>query len=100
MARLIDANKAVKAVYDFCDNEIGDSPDNYLIKGSDVLKLIESIPTVDAQPVVHGEWINVRRFHDDCYKADCSNCLETTIMDWGIPRADYKHCRFCGAKMN
>lgn len=68
MARLISVNKAIKAVYDFCDNEIGDSPDNYLIKGSDVLKMIEALPTVDDGKIIRcSECVNHADEHGQHY---------------------------------
>lgn len=57
-----------------------------------VLKDIDRIPTVDAEPVRHGKWI---KFHDNgiAYQT-CSECN----YDMKVGGAD-SWCPACGAKM-
>ena len=47
-------------------------------------------PTIEAEPVVHGEWI----LKDDHGKGVCSNCHRQDKID---PLAGF--CRYCGADM-
>ena len=49
----------------------------------DIWKMIAEQPTIEAQPVVHGEWENECR---------CSECGQ---FDWAKPN----FCPNCGAKM-
>lgn len=52
---------------------------------------IESIPAVDAVPVVHGRWIN----QDSTYtKYQCSACKERNFDGVG------RYCPNCGARMD
>lgn len=54
-------------------------------------KVIRSMPTIDAAPVVHGRWIS----YPDCGVTRCSNC------EWSIEECfDSKYCPNCGAKMD
>lgn len=54
---------------------------------------IYKIPTVDAAPVKHGEWVEeedrVNHWH-------CSECGSV----WGLAHKVMKHCPNCGAKMD
>ena len=59
-------------------------------------RLIRNAPTIEAELVKHGRWINTRcivgGFHD-VWGSDCSEC-GTTVKD------DYpNYCPNCGAKM-
>lgn len=59
-----------------------------------VIRIIESIPTVDAAPVVHGHWIDYKDNHQ------CSVCKKHTIYDTYVWKAiQFKFCPWCGAKM-
>ena len=56
---------------------------------------IEEAPTVNAEPVRHGYWINYKDEHT------CSQCYGVVIEElvdgeW----SDYDYCPFCGAKMD
>lgn len=55
---------------------------------SELYDILERMPTVDAVPVVHGEWI---RQGADCWR--CSVCKAMTD-DYG------NYCQNCGAKMD
>ena len=58
-----------------------------------VIKVIESLPAVDAAPVVHGRWI----FHDDDIMpwVECSEC---GICTDSTNKTNY--CPNCGVKMD
>ena len=55
---------------------------------------VSRLPTIDAVPVKHGEWIDPAAA--DCYR--CSVCEEYTQME--MPRLLYHYCPNCGAKMD
>lgn len=55
-----------------------------------VINIIQSSPTIDAAPVVHGHWV------EDEDTQTCSNCGEE--HEWGDYRASF--CDTCGAKMD
>jgi hypothetical protein len=61
------------------------------------MEILDELPTVDAMPVVRGEWV---KKHDDvCFWYECSVCGHTP------PRDEWGHtwfsvcCPNCGAKM-
>jgi hypothetical protein len=59
------------------------------------LYTVKEMPTVDAEPVRHGKWIEIVT-HNGCtpdYDCVCSLCESS-----GAPIDDY--CRGCGAKMD
>ena len=61
---------------------------------SGVLMLVEMQPTVDAEFLKHGKWVE-SVFHNGCtfdHDMVCSVCGHS-----GLP--DYKYCPNCGAKM-
>ena len=64
-----------------------------------IAQMIESAPTVDAEPVRHGHWIEGNNFH--WYSNSCSCCGYTRTTDiksngWN----QWKYCPNCGAKMD
>lgn len=77
MQRLIDANELKKQI-----------DDNDEFDGIGIKYWIEQEPTIDAEPVVHGHWIQ-KEF--DCV---CSNCGSSNGA-YGM-----KYCSDCGAQMD
>ena len=74
--------------------KIGDNDDAENVL-SDVL---DSIPTVDVQPVQHGKWIEQEDPYINTY--ECSNCGRWFTLDYGTPKENnYSYCPNCGAKM-
>ena len=71
-------------------------------------EVIEGQPTVEAVPVVYGEWKNMAE-HNDHLHCKCSICGFTTenyqaIKNWGISSDDYleykwNFCPKCGTRM-
>jgi len=89
--RLIDANALRKDIHTSYSDDLG------------ILEHIDNAPTVDAQPVKHGRWIEVRRHMDadGCIVTDykCSECgfmLRDTNPD---DRDSEFYCYHCGADM-
>lgn len=87
--RLIDANFTIYAA----EGEFSEED------ASKVRWLISHIPTVDAEPVRHGHWIERDGiFKDDVIKVDhleCSECGKTQRRYRDTP-----YCPNCGAKMD
>ena len=65
-----------------------------------VLSVLRTTPTVDAVPVVHGEWIETEMGYDD-YAWVCTVCGEPWVLNAGTPSEnDMNYCPNCGAKMD
>ena len=82
MARLIDADLAIQkskepSIYDLTDFE----------------EFINSLPTVDAEPVRRGKWIVVGKGIGTCF--ECSEC---GYSQW-VYNGKLKRCPNCDAKM-
>lgn len=90
--RPIDADALKKAFCNHCD---GDEP---CTEPCVDIGLIETAPTVDAVPVVHGHWEIVPndKNTDDYYEMRCSVCGGTL---WSI-QSEELYCCKCGAKMD
>ena len=88
--RLIDADKLATGE-DYCGCVIAHDGDAY-IKVKDLIGYIEQQPTIEAQPVVHGEWV------EGC----CTNCgayIPTDSSIDFISEDECNYCYFCGADM-
>lgn len=94
MMRLIDADAFNHFDYSCFDGQLSEDA----IQGMDtVLNVIDTAPTIDAEPVRHGHWIEVDRWTPEVFA--CSVCgEETNDTSFGVPRANY--CPNCGAKMD
>lgn len=99
--RLIDAD-ALKTELDAWARIIL-KPDYYARE--DALYIIDKAPTIDAVPVVRGEWKRGREFSSyprvpfigDAYY--CSNCEEEAYWDTDYGQQLFGFCPNCGAKM-
>lgn len=104
--RLIDANKIVEvAEHAYKEWNLamaaadGQRQINQVYKMKELCKAVKAVadaaPTVDAAPVVHGQW---RRFinGDGEYKYLCSVCEKMITYEMG----GAKYCPDCGAKMD
>ena len=87
MPRLIDANEILKSEHQHYDYW----SDEYYVTVRD----IENAPTVDAEPVKHGHWIN-----DFSSPLKCSSCGIVSKANEFTLRRDFKFCPYCGAKMD
>ena len=58
------------------------------------IRAIEQAPTVDAEPVRHGRWID----HTEEGYVECNQCHSATNCDGDIEELNY--CWNCGAKMD
>ena len=93
--RLIDAD----ALIDFIDCGHLRNPLESCFSERDVVDMLESRPTIDAVPVVRGEWLVTDAYPHRVY---CSLCYKTNVPneEWLHEKNDYpKYCMWCGAKM-
>lgn len=88
--RLIDADAiTTKTFVDFVGNQ------DYISFG-DALWMISELPTVEAKPVLHGEWIK-----GDTGEWQCSVCREENCYAYCEPLKRFTdlYCPNCGADM-
>ena len=88
--RLIDADALAK----FIDYGHLNNPNEKLYSENDIREMIDMMPTVDAVPVRHGQWIDrngaiVAPFWE---RYECSEC--------GVMSGNNKYCPNCGARMD
>lgn len=95
--RLIDADALKETIMDM-RNHCEPSPclphQTFLIPDAVIGRKIDAAPTIDAVPVVHGEWIRGDKLAWQLEHYICSVC--STIL-WGKRR---NYCPNCGAKMD
>ena len=67
----------------------------------DIIAAIAGQPTVDAAPVIHGRWENIKHFAGaDCF-GYCSNCkTPQKAQNATALKGLHRYCRWCGAKMD
>lgn len=66
---------------------------------SDTIDFIDDAPTIEAEPVRHGEWRKSRYCHNPTDKFVCSVCYGLVTVSTFRNRCMYKYCPNCGAKM-
>lgn len=103
--RLINADEFMKAVEEAFDGVcVYDVPPSEAI--SDIERIVDSMPTIDAEPVRHGRWIpiyeEVERLTTEGWVMEeaqtawkCSECGREELIECGT--MPYCHC---GAKMD
>jgi len=87
---MIDADALKKSIKNMPNDYYGD-----LCIG-DVLKEIDNAPTIDAVPVVRGEWNPIFKGADTC---ECSVCKREGVCDSDYGFIATPYCPNCGAKM-
>ena len=72
--------------------------DNYSAKMTiqEVAKCIDNSPTIDAVPVVRGEWNPIFKGADTC---ECSVCKSKGFSDSDFGFIATPYCPYCGAEM-
>lgn len=102
MSRYIDAESLIEA---WC-KEVDIEPDDRgaaFIGYQQIIRLINEAPTVDVEPIKHGEWEVTDAYPHNVY---CSECHKTyaqthwqvwTDKEKPLPR---NYCPNCGAKMD
>ncbi|MBQ0037834.1 MAG: hypothetical protein KBS74_04085 [Clostridiales bacterium] len=91
--RLIDADLPMEQMEKLLDHHL--MMGNFSADGavSDCVEFLKTAPTIDAEPVVHGRWID----DDDGYH--CSICGEDYCYLF-FKCELYNYCPNCGAKMD
>lgn len=93
--RLIDLDVAIATIKD--EGVLGEGYSAYE-RIEDVCDMLEDCPTVDAAPVVHGQWEQVQRWATKA-KYRCSVCGREIMSATTVNVAKYPYCH-CGAKMD
>ena len=87
-----------EAVLEIIDNETRNTSD-YLQHNTqiNIRFAVDELPTVEAKPVVRGEWLYERETYNTCSAWKCSNCGEC----YGLPfiKNEYNFCPNCGTDM-
>ena len=112
MPRLIDADALVEKAYWHGEYP---SVDDLFAEGVDAVDVsdIEEAPTVEAEPLRHGQWVIEKRhtvsrnpYIDDNYFAsatcsECDFCIHAETKSFGYPDLNTtNYCPNCGAKMD
>jgi hypothetical protein len=86
--RLIDADALKKQYYPF--------PCAIGVENAVTIRAINEAPTIDAAPVVRGEWVKC-----DDYKGwlVCSVCHDCYVDNEWVNGKKWRYCPNCGAKM-
>ena len=61
--------------------------------------MIDNAPTVEAEPVRHGKWVDATGVLDSVRQYKCSECGKKPILNEHWCSELTKFCPFCGAKM-
>ena len=71
--------------------------DNIAVNDKRVTEYIKELPTVESEPVVHGEWIE---FDAEANEWSCSKCGHIWQLNDGTPEENCMNfCTKCGAVM-
>lgn len=89
---LLKASKIGKVLY--FDDTATDGYTDVLIAAE-----VECAPTIEAEPVRHGEWRKSKHCHLPTDKFVCSVCNGLVIVSTFRNRCMYNYCPNCGAKM-
>jgi hypothetical protein len=104
--RLVDADALQRAFDDahkdepdfFCSNFLNDAG-NPSTEWDCVDDILENAPTIDAQPVKHGHWVELpKSLNPNENPCQCSNCKHVVSFYYGYPKS--KFCDECGARMS
>lgn len=105
MSRLIDADKTLKGECESC--LCGEGSVNCLV--CEIKGVLNDAPTVDAEPIRHGEWVLHGNDDDMGSTYFCSQCnfqLDSDLFYSGyeggkwVENNVFKYCPNCGAKMD
>lgn len=96
MNDLINSQMAIKAAM----QDVSDKRSHDFNAGATrAANRIKLLPTVEAEPVRHGQWIDVTDFDSPDYEFACSECYYRNferVMDAGA----WNYCPNCGAKVD
>lgn len=61
---------------------------------------LRNIPTIEAEPVRHGRWIEPSRLYYGAKQYECSLCYSDTFWKKHSITEKYPHCPNCGCRMD
>lgn len=97
--RLIDADSLMKKVCEGCPRNDCTPDATDTVYGCMFADSIDSMPTIEAEPVRHGRWIALEGWFNKSI-VKCSVCGNTLDMDGvNAGRGDANFCPNCGARM-
>ena len=99
MVRLIDANKFEAFIEKIPFVDVPGYTEGYAHGMERVLEEIDAAPTIDAVPLVYGDWRVIEVEADGTALLECGVCKERYVV-WNIPYCKYlpNFCPNCGAK--
>lgn len=99
MQRLIDADALTDELIKGIEADTGKSVQTTFTKSVCMIlcKAIEQQPTIDAEPVRHGNWECTYSPNGFLLEQTCSECGLTFEEPSGV---DYNYCPNCGARMD
>ena len=101
--RLIDADELVRKEIAFVGGPRSGGKTLAMIHSA-IRHIVDNAPTVIAEPVRHGKWINEPPYKavDGTYKKgqECSVCHSYFVSDGNTPYSNHPYCCECGAKMD
>lgn len=65
-----------------------------------ISNLLDSAPTVDAAPAVHGEWRTIGANFDRLFCSSCGQAALPNVKMLAHFAITFKFCPLCGAKMD
>lgn len=99
MQRLIDADAIEFPDANYWEETHEDEDYGYGMGVGDCIEIIEKMPTIDAEPVRHGKWLDDGQYDNffPHHEWRCSECGEH-VLEIGDPW--FKYCPNCGARMD
>ena len=96
MAKYIDADNALKVIYDYKEKHFKDRDEYPINYGTLVgfINQIRNIPSEDVVPVVKGQWVNGDPICPCCGEDKFKDLDADIWADW-----QPKYCPNCGARM-
>lgn len=102
MARLIDADAFLEALENADADVCETYPDFYCDWGFSqkaIEDLLLNIPTMEAKPVVHGEWLDAPYVYFGAKRYVCSECKDSEFWEDRFVIVKENFCPNCGADM-
>lgn len=104
MTRYIDADATLKHIDEYYDllKRMGKPSRGMTAVMQNIKTIVNSLPTIDAEPVRHGKWKWLSCTYDRVPKEkeyECSECHHKTIVH-GDDMPWEKYCPQCGCRMD